>query len=125
VDIKDAMTSGYGAKGGVNDYNFTVDWKSRRIYLDGLDSGDVVLIYTSSGLSVDGGTTVSDLLSPVIESYLLWRETYWLKDLVRERADRGREYNNEVLKARNFINSLSFNQLRDILLGTATQAARR
>lgn len=125
VAIRDALTSGYGARGGVNDYNYTIDWKQRRIYLDGIDSGTVVLIYTTSGISTTASTYISDLLTPVIDSYLLWRETYWQKDLVREREMRGKEYEREVLKARNFINSLTYNQLRDLLLSSATQTAKR
>ncbi len=125
VDIRHPLSYGYGAKGGVNAYNYTIDWKGRRIYLEGIDSGTVVLFYVTSGISISGDTYISELIVPVINAYLLWKESYWIRDLIRERDMRERDYTKEVLKARNFINSMSFNQLRDIWLGTATQSVRR
>jgi len=125
VDIKHALSTGYGAKGGVNTYNYMIDWDARRIYVDGLDSETVVLKYVSSGVTVAGTIYVPDFMTPVIDSYLLWRETYWQTALVRERQLREKEYKEEVLKARYFVNSLSYNELRDIILGNTTQTVVR
>jgi len=125
VNIKHALSDTYGAKGGVNTYNYMIDWDARRIYVDGLDSETVVLKYVSSGVTVAGTTYVPDLISPVIDAYLLWRETYWLPGLAREREMREKDYTKEVLKARYFINSLSYNEFRDLILGNTTQAPVR
>jgi hypothetical protein len=125
VDISQPLSYGYGAHGAVNEFNYMLDWKARRIYVDGISSDTAVLFYTSSGVTVDGTTYVSDLLTPVIDAYLLHKETYWIPELVRERQLRERDYTNEVLKARNFINSLTFNQLRDLLLASSTQSVKR
>jgi hypothetical protein len=125
VSISQPESYGYGAHGAVNEFNYTLDWKARRIYVDGISSDTAVLFYTSSGVTVDGTTYVSDLLTPVIDAYLLWKETYWLIEFVRERQARERDYTNEVLKARNFINALTFNQLRDLLLASSTQSVKR
>jgi hypothetical protein len=125
VDISQLQSYGYGAHGAVNEFNYTLDWKARRIYVDGISSDTAVLFYTSSGVTADGTTYVSDLLTPVIGAYLMWRETYWMTEFTRERQLRERDYTNEVLKARNFINSLTFSQLRDLLLGASTQAVKR
>ena len=123
--ISDALSYSYGAKGAVNAYNYTVDWETRRIFVDGLDSDTVVLKYVSSGVTVNGTTYVPELIVPVIEAFLLWKSSYWIQSLVRERPMLKKDYEEEVLKARHFINSLSFNELRDLLLGTATQSPRR
>ena len=125
VDIKHAMSDTYGAKGGVNAYNYMIDWDARRIYVDGISSETIVLKYVSSGVTVGGTTYVPDFMTPVIDTYLLWKESYWIVGLARERQLRERDYTNEVLKARNLINSLSYNELRDILLGSATQTVVR
>ena len=125
VDISHALSSGYGAKGGVNTYNYTIDWRARRIYVDGISSDTGVLFYNSSGITVNGTTYINDLLTPVIDTYLLWKETIWIPGLARFEQVREKTYDKEVLKARNFINALTFNQLRDLLLGTATQAVQR
>lgn len=125
VDIKHALSDTYGAKGGVNTYNYTIDWRARRIFLDGIDSGTVVLFYNTSGVTVSGTTYVSDLITPVLDSYMLWKESYWLPGLARERQIREKDYTNEVAKVRYFVNSLTFNQFRDLILGNATQSPQR
>ena len=125
VDIPHALSSGYGAKGGVNTYNYMIDWEARRIFVDGIESDTVVLKYVSSGVTVNGTTYVPDFLTPVIDSFLLWKETYWVANLARERQLREKDYTNEVLKARNLINSLTYNELRDLLLGASTQSVKR
>jgi hypothetical protein len=123
--ISDATTYGYGARGGVNTYNYTIDWKERRIFVEGVNSDTAILMYTSTGITASGTTYVSDLLTPVIDNYLLYVETFWIKDLVREREMRRKAYNDEVLKARNFVNALTYNQLRDLIMGTTTQGPKR
>jgi hypothetical protein len=123
--INHATSYGYGARGGVNAYNYMIDWAQRRIYVEGISSDTAILKYVSSGITVNGTTYVPDLLTPVIDNYLLYVETFWLKDLVKERESRKREYDKEVLKARNFINSLTFDQLKDLFLGTFTQGPQR
>lgn len=125
VDIKHATSYGYGARGGVNAYNYMIDWAQRRIYVDGIESDTAILKYVSSGITVNGTTYVPDLLTPVIDTYLLYVETFWIKDLVRERESRKRDHKDEVLKARNFINSLTYDQLKDLFLGTFVQGPRR
>lgn len=123
--IAHANSYTYGARGGVNDYNYTIDWKARRIFVDGINSDTAILFYTSSGITSAGTTYVSDLLTPVIDSYLLWKESYWLPNLARERQLRERDYTNEVLRARNFVNALSYTQLHDLLMGSSTQGPKR
>jgi len=123
--ISHAVTSGYGGRGGVNAYNYMIDWAQRRIYVEGITSDTAILKYISSGITVNGTTYIPDLLTPVIDTYLLYVESFWIKDLVKERESRKRDYRDEVLKARNFINSLTFDQLRDLFLGTFTQGLNR
>lgn len=125
VDIKHSVSDSYGARGAVNDYNYTIDWNARRIFVDGIESDTVVLKYVSSGITVGAETTVPELIVPVIHSYLLWKESYWLPEFTRERDMREKDYNKEVMKTRNFINSLSYDQLRDILLGSNHQSVKR
>ena len=90
-----------------------------------MNSDTAILMYTSTGITASGTTYVSDLLTPVIDNYLLYVETFWIKDLVREREMRRKAYNDEVLKARNFVNALTYNQLRDLIMGTTTQGPKR
>jgi len=115
----------YGSKGGVNTYNYTIDWGARRIFVDGVNDDTAILFYTGSGIEVGSSTYVNDLITPLIDTYLLWKESYWIPEFARERKLREGDYTKEMLKIRNFNNALSYNQLRDILLGSYTQGPKR
>ncbi len=125
VDIASLRTTGYAAAGGINDYNYTINWEARGIFLEGISSGTVLLMYTSSGIEIGATTTVSDFIRPVIENYLLWKETFWIPELKREMLIREKNYDKEVSKARMFINSMSYNRWRDLILSTSRQAPSR
>jgi len=125
VDITHGRTTGYATKGGINDYNYTIDWKARRIFVDGIESETVVLIYTSSGVETSGTTNVPEHLTPVFDSYLLWKSSYWDGKTVRERQMLKDDYTEARLTARNFINSESYNFWRDIILSGFSQSVKR
>ena len=61
----------------------------------------------------------------MLENYLLWKETFWIKDLVRERPLRKKDFDNERLRVRNVLNSLTASQWKDLLWGTFSQAPKR
>jgi hypothetical protein len=125
VDMYSARTSGYAAAGAVNDFNYMLDWEARRIFINGITSGTGVLFYTSSGIEVTGTTSVPDYITPVIHNYLLWKESYWLPELARERQLREKDYKNSKMEVRNLINAKTYNEWRDIILGSSRQAPSR
>jgi len=125
VDMEEPRTSGYAAHGAVNDYNYMLDWRARRIFLEGVDSGTGVLFYTTSGVETTGTTTVPEFIVPMIHNYLLWKESYWLPELARERQLREKDYYNSRLSVRNLMYGLTANQWRDVLLGSSGQAPKR
>jgi hypothetical protein len=125
ADIVLPRTTGYAATGGVNDYNYTLDWSARRIYIDGMESATVVLLYTSSGIEVTGVTQVPDMLIPLFDTYMKWKSSYWLPELVRERGALEKDFTNTRLSLRNLINSMNYNQWRDLILSGVIQAPNR
>jgi len=127
VAIDQPRVTGYGAKGAWNKFRYTIDWASRRIYVDDVYTADdyIVLIYVSSGIKATEETTVPSFLVPVIEAYLLEKETYWMPELVRERPMRHDAYWREKMRVRDLINSMNFNQWRDLILSNTTQTPQR
>jgi hypothetical protein len=125
ANISQPKSYDYGAVGGVNDYNFSVDWTARRIYVRGFTTETVVLQYSSTGLEVTGTTYIPVLLIPVIDAYLLLKETYWLPQFTRERDMREKDYTKRKLEVRNFLNSLSYDQWRDVFLSITSQSLLR
>jgi len=125
VDLTTPTTSGYGAKGGINDYNYTLDWEQRRIYVDGIESATVVLMYGSSGIETSGTTQIPEFITPMLDAYLLWKSSYWNPELKRERQLLERDYDRARLSTRNLINSMSYSQWRDVILSSVTQVPIR
>ena len=125
VDIDTGRKTGYAAKGAINDYNYTLDWKARRIFCSGVQSETVVLIYVTSGIEATGTTQVPISIIPMIDAYLTWKRSYWDNSIKQERSLLERDYNNARLSVRNLINSMSYNAWRDIILGGTLQAPQR
>jgi hypothetical protein len=126
VMIDQPRVTGYGAKGGWNKFRYTIDLAARRIYIDGDDITEyIVLLYVSSGIKTSGATTVPDFLTPMIDAYLLVKETYWLTELTRERPMREQSFWNERMRVRNLVNSMSLAEWSDLFYSSFTQSVKR
>lgn len=125
VAITDPKTDTYGAVGGVNDYYYTIDWKARRIFCEGITSDTVLLRYTTSGVEISGTTYIPEFVIPMIDAYLLWKSSYWIGDRVKERPLLERDFEKAELKIRNFINSMTIEEWQDVLASTTTQTVQR
>jgi len=123
--LADPKSSTYGGVGGVNDYYYKKEWKERRIYTEGFTTETVVLQYTSTGIEMSGTTYIPTLIVPMVDAYLLWKESYWIPTLFRERESREKDYKNRRMEARNFVSSMSYNQWRDLFLSMTTQSVIR
>jgi hypothetical protein len=125
--MNQSRVTSYGAKGGWNKFRYTIDWAARRIYVDDTYEATyyVVLLYVSSGINASGETVIPAFVVPMIEAYLLERETYWIPELAREREMRERKFWSEKQKVRGLINAMSVEQWRDIFYSSFTQTAQR
>jgi len=123
--LKDPKSDTYGGVGGVNDYYYKPDWKARRIFVEGLISDTVMLEYTTSGVEVSGVTYVPEFITPMIDNYLLEKETFWMPELARERDSRAKNYTNAENRIRNLINAMGYDEWRDLLNSITTMAPLR
>lgn len=74
VDVDDEHEGiGYAGRGGINQFYHKLDWQKRKIYTDGFEGQDVLLMYISTGIRTDQETYIDVTLSPVIDAYLYWR----------------------------------------------------
>lgn len=119
------ISYGYGAKGGINSYNKKIDWGGRRIYLDGVIPDEVVLCYTSTGISLTGDTLIPVETTDVIDAYLFWKKSMFDGSSRHERDGRKKDYMDEVgqLRILNFMPT--GDQLKDIFYSTTTQTPQR
>jgi hypothetical protein len=125
VNVLDNLTYSLAAKGAVNSYYYMIDYNARRIFCDGIISDTVLLKYISSGMSATATTYVPEMITPMIDAYLLLKETYWVKDLARERQSRQKDFDNERLRIRNVINGLTASQWQDLIWGSTSQNPKR
>ena len=125
VKIDQPRVTSYGARGGWNKFKYTLDLTARRIYFDDVITDYVVLMYVASGVKTTGITMIPEFITPLIDGYLLVKETYWLPELVRERPMREQAYWSERMKIRAFINSMTANQWLDLFYSSFTQSIKR
>lgn len=127
VKIDQGRYSSYGAEGAWNKFKCTVDMAARRIYVDDSYTANdyIVIIYVSSGINATGETTVPSFIIPMIDNYLLEKETYWIPELARERQMRWDQYWKEKMKVRNLINAMSKDQWLDLFASNYTQTPQR
>jgi hypothetical protein len=127
VTIDQPRVTSYGAKGAWNKFRYTLDWVARRIYVDQTyDAADyIVLMYVSSGIQATGQTTVPAFVIPLIDKYLLLKETFWMPELARERQLREVDYGRERMEVRSLLNSMTYDQWRDCILISSTQTSQR
>ena len=123
--LKDPKTDTYGGVGGVNDYYYKVDWKARRIFVEGTTSDTVVLEYVTSGIETSGTTYIPDFVTPVIDAYLNWKQCFLEPRLERYASEREKSYLNTENRVRNLINAMSYDQWHDLLLSLTTVAPLR
>jgi hypothetical protein len=125
VNVQENLTSSLAAKGAVNEYYYTIDWKARRAFIDGMISDTALIRGVTSGIVVSGTTYMPVMLIPMLDNYLLYKETFWIKELKAERVIREKTFDNERLKIRNVLNSLSASQWQDIFWGSFSQNPKR
>jgi hypothetical protein len=123
--LKDPKSDTYGGVGGVNDYYYKIDWKARRIFIEGLISDTVMLEYTTSGIEMTGTTYVPDYCTPVIDAYLNYKDCFLEPRLERYASEREKSYLDKENRVRNLVNSMSYDEWRDLLLSITTQSVLR
>jgi len=125
VNVKDGISTTYGARGAVNEYYYMIDWKARRIFCDGIVSDTVLLKYVSSGINFSGTTYIPEYLIEVHDPYLRWMECFWIDKYLRFAREREQNFVNARIKVRNRLNALSKEQWQDLIWGSLTQTPKR
>ena len=123
--IVDGTITTYGSKGGINAYYYNIDWGQRKIFCEGITDDTAILKYVGTGISASADTLVPEVMAPMIDTYLLWMRGYWEGATRGEMADREARFDKEVMIYRKVINTLSYDQIMDVLWGTTTQGPQR
>jgi len=99
--IDEKSQSGYGAGGGKNDYYFNEDPENQRFIFNGVQRSEVILQYVSSGISATAETSVPVIHKPIIQAYILWKDSiYDPNTALNQKMILEADYNQEVRKIR-------------------------
>lgn len=124
LEVTDDVVTGYGARGGKNEYYMKVDWASRKIFITNMANSQCTVVYKSSGVVVDGTTYIPLQVQPVIDAYLRWQKSIVNNDNLGTQQLRKRDYDEAVLMLRR-TQLPSANELRDMILKLFTQTISR
>lgn len=114
--------SGYGARGGVNDYYFSVDHKNRRFIISGLTADFVILTYVSTGINATTATYIPRVAEEALEDFIAWKDAIYRDDqsqLVKEQR-----FNQSIRRLRKF-NAPSIPEIRDAIMRSSNQSLHR
>lgn len=106
VDIGDNAFIGFGEGSNYKEL-YTIDERNNRIILNGFNSAEVILWYTSSGVSVTETTYIPVRFIEALEYYVLW------KDII---ADEGKSANRAMMYKQEYLNEID--KLRALELPT-------
>jgi len=136
---KDGRLWGYGSTGGHNDYVYCIDLNLGKIIINSHKlisypdktpvNKEIQLWYTTSGVSLDGETLVSSIISDAVNAYV----TYYmaLRSPIKTRADAMKinlykqDYEKEIHKLTMIRGGFSYDDLSDFFLSMYHQSPGR
>jgi hypothetical protein len=125
VDLSEEYVPiGYGARGGYNDWYYTLDLKKRRIIVSGRSVSHVIIRYVSSGINATEATEIPLSLEPVLEAWLFYKISEYNDEHRGIVGDKYQAYNRELRK---FMKqgAPALYEIKDAIMSTASQSIRR
>ena len=114
--------SGYGARGGINDYYFSIDHKNRRFIISGLSADFVILTYVSTGINATTATYIPRSAEESLEQFIRWKDSEYKDEptqLVKEQ-----QFEKAVRKMKKF-HAPSIPEIRDAIMRSSNQTLHR
>lgn len=116
----------YGAKGGSNAKGYyRVDFDNRRILLSNTSLEEVILIYNSSGVSIDSDTYIPTIFKEALEAYIAYENVRYDFRVPENKVYRSEQNYNKAINKLHALTSSSLNEWYDVLLGLNTQSVIR
>jgi len=125
VDLSEEYVPvGYGARGGYNDWYYTMDMKNRRFIISGRAVDHVILRYVSSGVNATTDTDIPLSLEEVLESYVIWKTAEYEGEHRAVIHDKQQVYNASLRRLMKF-NAPGLYEIKDAIMRSANQSIRR
>ena len=127
VNVGDnGVVLGFGSRGGVNKYFYTIDNRKGRIAFSGFTPDHVILRYISTGID-NFDTTTNTIPIPVkrsLDVYVRWMNADYLDQAQSKIFELERKYKEEVRKLKKFYGP-TLNDIRDSIYRTSSQSIRK
>ena len=114
--------SGYGARGGINDYYFSIDHRNRRFIISGLSADFVVLTYVSTGINATAATYIPRYAEDVLEQFIRWKDAEYKDD--QTQLFKAQQFEKAVRQMKKF-NAPSLQEIRDAIMRSSNQVLHR
>ena len=125
VDLSEEYVPlGYGARGGYNDWYYTIDHKQSRFIISGRSADHVILRYVSSGINATSATSIPLYLEEVLECYIRWMVSDYDDEHRGIVGDKKQAYNAALRRMVKF-NAPAIYEIKDAIMSTASQSIRR
>lgn len=116
---------GYGTRGGVNQYYYTVDEPNRRIIINGFPQTKVILIYISSGISLSNGVFIPQYAYNSLFAWIAYKDVMFNPNVSGlDKQMREENYYTETRKLARF-RIPTIEEIRDTLYSTYVQTVKR
>lgn len=120
-----SKTVGYGTTGGYNQYYYSLDETGGRIIINGFPTTNVILIYMTSGISLDGGIFIPQYAYNWMFNWLVWKDSLLDKSIsIGEKQLREENFYIENRKLQK-IQMPTLHEIRDALYSTFKQTVKR
>ena len=125
VNVADnGLIYGFGSRGAVNRYYYTIDYKRNRIAFSGFTPTFAILQYMSTGIDTTATNYIPRAIQRVLEYYVRWMDADYSGEAQSKVAQLEVRYSNELRKIRKFF-APTFDEIKDALYSTVSQSVRR
>lgn len=125
VDLSEEYVPiGYGARGGYNDWYYTMDNLRRRFIISGRAVDHVILRYMSSGINATSATEIPLALEESLEQYLRWKVADYEDQNLNVVSERKKAFESAIRRLMKF-NAPNLYEIKDALYASANQSIRR
>ena len=125
VAIDNGQITGFGARGGKNEFYYKWDKGERRIYIAGFPRQTVFLTYISSGVGFDSPTHIERAVLPLLEAYVVWKDARYDREIPANHKQLLEYYFHQERRKLRALNAPTADEWRDAIYKSYKRAVKR
>jgi hypothetical protein len=125
VAIDNGQITGFGARGGKNEFYYKWDKGERRIYIAGFPQQTVFLTYISSGVGFDSPTHIERAVLPALTSYVMWEDAKYDREIPANQKQLLEYYFHQERRKLRSLNAPTADEWKDAIYKSYKRAVKR